>query len=309
MLTIGKGWILIGAALWLLTGCSADHHSEKVMTMSPKDMDSPVLAVDVTDQGTMKITGLQGIRPLGDAGEKQVVLVGEAFVARNGLPLGGKQLPRELSLPSQRPLIALVKGSAEALLNQERDMGPWLPELRLLDDLIQSFHSYRDHGPRDRFLPSVTPAGDSGQVLVQTAVMRGDKPDAWYTREEMQLLSCLDGHQGIGALPVKELSGLHRMDCRVQWSGNGDLKSPRLHAKVTVVLNDGPALDSGGRVSAEEALEQRLTELLRRQQAQRIDPLDIGRVINSQYRGVWTADRWRAALARADIRVDVRITS
>ncbi|WP_282941231.1 Ger(x)C family spore germination C-terminal domain-containing protein [Paenibacillus sp. RC67] len=312
MLAINRVWLVIGAVVWLLSGCTTDRHSEQVTMMSAEDMNSPVLAIDVTDQGVMKVTGLQGVRPLAvTEDERQVVLLGEAFVARNGLPLDARRLPQEVSRSNNHPLIAVVSGAAETLLGQSSTMEQWLPELRRAELELNTFHQQQEKGPRDRFVPYVLSSDSdypSAKVLIKTAVMRGDKPSGLYDLEDIRLLSCLDGHKNISGLSLEEMSGLNaNLHCHTQWSGNGDLKTPRVNAVVTVSSDRTQSFDALSRSAAEAAMEQQFTRLLRQLQEQRVDPLDVGQVIRAQYRGVWTTDRWRLAFSRADIHVNVRL--
>ncbi|WP_028547639.1 Ger(x)C family spore germination C-terminal domain-containing protein [Paenibacillus sp. UNC451MF] len=308
MLAMNKVWLIFWAAGLLLSGCTADRQMEKVTTMTAEDMLSPVLAIDITDQGVMKISGLQGVQPFAVTEEKQVVLLGEAFVARNGLPLGGRRLSQELSQSNKQPIIALVNGTAEALLAQSSTLEQWMPELRRADAELNSFHRYRENRLRDRFVPFVLSSGSSGKMVIQTAVMRGDKPSVVLNQEDIQLLSCIDGHKRISGLPMEGANGSTTIvNCRTQWSGNGDLKSPSIKAVVTVSMDGNQSMDAKSKAAAEGVLEQQLARVIRQLQDQHIDPLDIGQVIRSQYRGVWTTDRWRSAFSRAEVHIDVRL--
>lgn len=304
------GLLILTSAL-LISACSAGDRTEKVTLMSEEDMKSPVMAIDVTDQGVMKITGLQGARTFAMSKDKQVVLLGEAFVARNGLPLDPRRLPQELQQSNKQPLIAVVNGSAESLLEPSSSMEQWLPELRRIELELASFGQNRERGPRDRFVPYVLLSGEpAGKALIKTTVMKGDKPSTMFTLEEIQLLSCLAGNAEPSGVSLEGWSDIRaNLHCQTRWSGNGDLKSPRVNAAVTVSTDKHLSIDATRRTAAEKAMEQQLGRLLRQLQEQRIDPLDVGRIIRSQYRGVWTVDRWHSAFARAAIHVNVRFNT
>ncbi|ULL17900.1 hypothetical protein DVH26_27620 [Paenibacillus sp. H1-7] len=300
-----------------LGGC-AEAKLEEESLVKQEYGKAPVVAVDASVDGQMKIAeGGHSIRALSGTEWTQVVLLGEAFVSRNGLPAGSRRgsgvIPAE-----ERPVVALVQGEAGAMLRDTGAMGQWIPELHRLDGLLKPFHKGGTGRWRDNVIPLVIPPdGKGASMRISSVVMRGREPAAALTEEELRLLACLGGY-GAGSYPSDRTgqrlgsdsggqapAGSRAMSCRTRWSGNGELNKPLLKAQVTVWNYGGDGTVRGA--SAAEELERGMVALLQRLQEQRVDPLDIGREIRNRYRGVWTVERWREAFQRAEIAIDVRL--
>jgi hypothetical protein len=134
---------------------------------------------------------------------------------------------------------------------------------------------------------------ESAAVQVTAAVLRGREPALLLSGEELEVLACLDGQ----ALPERGWS------CHAEWSSNGDLKAPRIHAKISVSkLANGQKIGNLPQEPA-EAMGSSMEELLHKLQLQGADPLDVGRAVRSLYRGAWTPERWRQAWTRAAVEV------
>lgn len=299
--------LLAAMALLAASGCSdnrdADAHT---WAAASADSSSQVIAVDVTGQGTVKLTSLpQGITAFSAAESPRVVLLGADFVHLHGTVPGGGRLPQ---LPIQQqgkpqPIVAMVDGPADAFMGQA-PLTEWLPELQLIEGSLQRFQHRTDSRRRDALIPYLykRAAGgpDGGAPQVKTAVLKGRETALLLNAEELELLACLDGQPMV--------YGGRTLSCRSEWSSNGDLKAPRIHTDVTITLmRDDPLLRS--REASEAALARGMDELLGNLQLQGADPLDIGQTVRSMYRGVWTQERWRQAFTHADIEVRLHLTS
>ncbi|TDF97592.1 hypothetical protein [Paenibacillus piri] len=299
-MTISRQLLLIIAMAAGLTGCSKESpsHEAAVRPEAAAHASSQVIALDVSEEGTMKLTSLpnRGITALSDAGTPLVVLLGSGFVRRHGtVPAYG--LPRQLpqSPAGTRPVIAMVDGQADLLMNRA-PAAEWLPELERLAEELAGFRQRRDGMKRDAVMPYLSRAGGAAGVQVQAAVLRGREPALLLNGQELELLACLDGQ------------ALEGMSCRTAWSSNGDLRAPVINASVTVTAGPGAPQALRGPAAA-DSMAQRMSVLLRSLQLQGADPLDIGQTVRSLYRGAWTGERWRTALTRASIEVRVHMSS
>ncbi|MFD0678858.1 MULTISPECIES: hypothetical protein [unclassified Paenibacillus] len=307
----GGSLLLAAAMLLLLSGCSDNHETKAaVWADTAANTSSQVIAVDVSEQGEVRMTSLpQGITALSAAEEApQVVLLGTDFVERNGtLPNGGKLLQQKSQPPNgpqPQPLIAMVEGAADVFMKQA-PTSAWLPELQLIESGLQQFQQRRDDGYRrhDTLVPYLRMhSQDSGAagVEVNAAVLRGRGPALFLNTDELELLACLDGQT------VE--SGGRRLSCHTDWSSNGDLKAPRINAAVTVTVGKNDQLMLKRDLS-ETPMARSMSELVHKLQLQGTDPLDIGRTVRSLYRGVWTQERWRHAFSQADIAIRLRLIS
>lgn len=299
-----------------LSGC-AESELEQDSLEKESYGKAPVIAVDASVDGQMKISeGGHSIRALSGTEGTQIVLLGEGFVSRNGLPAPSKR-SRGIIPAGEQPVVALVQGEAEAMLRDTGAMGQWIPDLHRLDGMLQPFRKAGTGRWRDSVIPLVIPPDGKGASLrISSVVMKGREPAAALTEDELRLLACLGGYgagshpsdrtgQRLGSdagEPAPAESGA--MSCRTRWSGNGELNKPLLKAQVTVWNYGG---DGAVRSAAAADLERRMVTLLQRLQEHSVDPLDIGREIRNRYRGVWTVERWREAFQRAEIEIHVRI--
>ncbi|MDF2961159.1 MAG: spore germination protein GerAC [Paenibacillus sp.] len=294
------GSLLLAAGM-LLSGCSDDHQAgTAAWAGAAADTTSQVIAVDVSGQGTVKVTGLpQGITALTAADTPRVVLLGTDFVRQHGtVPNGGKlpQYPRQNGL--QQPIVAMVEGAADVFMVQASP-AEWLPELQRMDGSLIGFQHRTDGRRRDTIVPYINYNGTTS-VQVRAAVLRGREPALLLKEQELELLACLDG-QAVA-------SGGRSMSCRTEWSSNGDLKAPRINTVVTVTLKPGDPMLLN-RKAAEAGMTLRMNELMYSLQLQGADPLDIGQTVRSLYRGVWTQERWRQAFSHAHLGIQIRLTS
>jgi hypothetical protein len=263
---------------------------------------SPVIALDVSDQGLLKVAGLPpsgSIRPLSMPDDRKVVLLGETFVRRHGMISTKWDLPPEtLGNLGGQPIVALVSGEAKAWV-QKTLSEQWLRELWRMGERLTIFSRAQEGRMKDSVVPFIdsTQAASVAGVSVKAAAMSGRIPSLFLSDRQLQLLSCLDGQKDIQA--SSDPIGLK--SCRVLWTSNGELKSPKLMAQVDAVSRSSQITDA-------VLLKQELTRLIGLLQIHRTDPLDIGQSVRSQYRGVWTPDRWRDAFERADVQVNVHIS-
>lgn len=316
-MAIGKGRIMALMVLIMLhvSGCSADPGMEtESLIMEPYGR-APIVAVDASEDGKMKISEAgHSIQPLSVSDVPQVVLLGEAFVSRNGLPVGQKGMQAKSAHAGEQAVIALVQGEAEELLRDATAVDQWLPELRRLNGLLWPFRHYREGRWKDKLIPYIIPSENAGGAArLSSVVMRGKEQVVQLTEDELRLLACLDGQKGNRDRP--EPSGLAResgsglgkgMSCQTRWSSNGELNKPVLKAQVTVLHNRNDGMDRAQTSAEESEMERRMEDLLRRLQEQQVDPLDIGREVRNRYRGVWTVERWREGWRKAQVQVDVR---
>lgn len=310
---------VLGFAGMLLPACTPDSAAvpesvQGVQALDTRWASSPVIALDVTDQGMLRVAGLPGsglIRTQNVQEERKVVLLGQSFVERYGMISTRWNLPPQTkgSL-GDKPVIALVAGEAGAWIQRQPESS-WLQDVRLLGDRLTRFEPKQEGRFKDRVLPFIESAVSSaapseGRVQVRAAAMSGRTPGLLLGERELRLLACLDGQS---ASPGPELAGAEAetLSCRVQWRSNGELKHPKLSAQVEAVHvrpSGAKPERQEGRAEASQ-LEGELRGLLKQLQAYGTDPLDIGSAVRSQYRGVWTPERWREAFAKADIQVTV----
>lgn len=299
--------LLAAMALLAASGCSDNRDADaRTWAAASADASSQVIAVDVTGQGTVKMTSLpQGITAFSAEESPRVVLLGTDFVHLHGTVPGGGRLAQQ-AIQQQgkpQPIVAMVDGAADAFMGQT-PLADWLPELQLMEGSLQRFQHRTDSRRRDALIPylykSAADGPGGGEPKVKTAVLRGRETALLLNADELELLACLDGQPMV--------YGGRALSCRSEWSSNGDLKAPRIHTDVTVTLTrDDPLLHS--REASEAALARGMDALLRNLQLQGADPLDIGQTVRSMYRGVWTQERWRQAFTHADIEVRLHFTS
>lgn len=304
-----NGWIITGVAFGvLLTGCSQGP-SAPDGTVHPSNepwTTSPVIALDVSEQGQLKVAGLPGpgsIKALNRPNDRRVVLLGESFVRRHGLISTKWDLPPEtLAKLGGRPIVALAGGDAGLWVRQPLAEA-WLRELQRKDEQLRGFSRYADGRMKDRVVPFVdgipsSSTSSKGEVQIKAAAMSGRSPGLILSERQLQMLACLDGQAGISVAgnPATTLS------CRVQWRSNGELKAPKLLSLVEVISPSVRREDTA-------YLRDELARLIRLMQSHRTDPLDIGHSVRSQYRGMWTPERWRDAFERAQVQVEVRMSA
>lgn len=252
----------------------------------------------------------------------QLIVIGEAWAHAHGFPVSwAKQLQQLGVQQGRKPLVAVVEGSAEhwvrspgapeggiAVLSQ----GGWK-----VDPLpLRSFHyGYGD----DLVLPylsaeAVFQRNEGGMSAApQAVVFRNQELVATLSSDQSQWLSCLQG----GNLPrlswptkasADSDSGrrpeLYQVSCSTDIASNGDLRHPRLRIVLTMKAR------SNGQASAEqweEEVARQGSELIHSLQMLRTDPLRLGESVRQQYSGIWTQERWREALVRAEVTLDVNV--
>ncbi|MBP1156632.1 MULTISPECIES: Ger(x)C family spore germination C-terminal domain-containing protein [unclassified Paenibacillus] len=251
----------------------------------------------------------------------QLVAIGEVWARAHGFPVSwAKQLQKLGVKQGRKPLVAVVEGSAEQWVRR-----PGAPEggITLLSqagwtgDPLRSFnYGYGD----DVVLPYLSAAAvlqrNEGGIsnAPQAVVFRNQELVATLSSDQSEWLSCLRG----GDLPrlawpakvsADFASGrspeLHQVSCSTDIASNGDLKHPRLRISLAI---EGR---SSGQASAdqwEEEMSLQGTELIHSLQELRTDPLRLGEIVRQQYSGIWTQERWREALVRADVTLDVDVT-
>ncbi|MGF9912204.1 Ger(x)C family spore germination C-terminal domain-containing protein [Paenibacillus ehimensis] len=252
----------------------------------------------------------------------ELVAIGEAWARSHGFPASWTRQIRMLGVKQgRRPLVAVVEGTAERFVSSPETMTGGIARLReggwTADPLRYAGSAYED----DVVLPylSAGPAGkdnNSSPSGVSTRALLFKKQElvAELTSSQSNLLACMMGGYG---LPKLEWSSaetpfatdsplLRNITCRAEIASNGDLKQPRLNLVMRVAASPG-----GPSVSADHwasNLQRQGTELIRLLQGLRSDPLRLGESVRQQYPGVWNQDRWRDALTRARIDLQVRVT-
>lgn len=252
----------------------------------------------------------------------ELVAIGEAWARSHGFPASWTRQIRMLGVKQgRRPLVAVVEGTAERFVSSPETMTGGIARLReggwTADPLRYAGSAYED----DVVLPylSAGPAAkdnNSSPSGVSTRALLFKKQElvAELTSSQSNLLACMIGGYG---LPKLEWSSaetpfatdsplLRNITCRAEIASNGDLKQPRLNLVMRVAASPG-----GPSVSADHwasNLQRQGTELIRLLQGLRSDPLRLGESVRQQYPGVWNQDRWRDALTRARIDLQVRVT-
>ncbi|WP_152547805.1 Ger(x)C family spore germination C-terminal domain-containing protein [Paenibacillus ehimensis] len=252
----------------------------------------------------------------------ELVAIGEAWARSHGFPASWTRQIRMLGVKQgRRPLVAVVEGTAERFVSSPETMTGGIARLReggwTADPLRYAGSAYED----DVVLPylSAGPAAkdnNSSPSGVSTRALLFKKQElvAELTSSQSNLLACMMGGYG---LPKLEWSSaetpfatdsplLRNITCRAEIASNGDLKQPRLNLVMRVAASPG-----GPSVSADHwasNLQRQGTELIRLLQGLRSDPLRLGESVRQQYPGVWNQDRWRDALTRARIDLQVRVT-
>lgn len=305
-------WMIAGS-FSLLAGCSpgleASPDSVQALTRTPS---SPVIALDVSKQGLLKVAGLpdaSSLQALSVPAERKVVLLGETFVQRHGIITTKWDLPAQtLGSLGEKPLVALVAGEASAWM-QQQPAEPWLKEVVRLGEQLTAIQQEQEGRMKDRLLPFIdgAPASPGTGVRVRAAAMSGRAYGVFLTERELQLLACLNGQEA----ELTAGSGTEAVRCRVEWRSNGELQAPKLVAQVDVsrksLQASGVRKPEPAAEIAADQLQRELLGLIRQLQSHRTDPLDIGLSVRSQYRGVWTPERWHDAFARAEVQMKVRV--
>lgn len=252
----------------------------------------------------------------------ELVAIGEAWARSHGFPASWTRQIRMLGVKQgRRPLVAVVEGTAERFVSSPDTMNDGIARLReggwTADPLRFAGSAYED----DVVLPylSAGPAATDNipsrsGVSTRALLFKKQELVAELTSSQSNLLACMMGGYG---LPMLEWSStekrfatdsplLRNITCRAEIASNGDLKQPRLNMVIRVAASPGgPSVTADSWASN---LQRQGTELIRLLQDLRSDPLRLGESVRQQYPGVWNQDRWRDALTRARIDLQVRVT-
>ncbi len=252
----------------------------------------------------------------------ELVAIGEAWARSHGFPASWTRQIRMLGVKQgRRPLVAVVEGTAERFVGSPDAMTGGIARLReggwTADPLRFAGSAYEDDVVLP-YLPASSAEADNltngSGVSIRALVFKKQELAAELTAAQSNLLACMMGGYG---LPKLEWSSsettfatdsplLRNITCRAEIASNGDLKQPRLNLVMRVAASPG-----GPPVSADSwasNLRRQGTELIRLFQGLRSDPLRLGESVRQQYPGVWNQDRWRDALTRARIDLQVRVT-
>ncbi|MEC0213288.1 Ger(x)C family spore germination C-terminal domain-containing protein [Paenibacillus ehimensis] len=252
----------------------------------------------------------------------ELVAIGEAWARSHGFPASWTRQIRMLGVKQgRRPHVAVVEGTAERFVSSPETMTGGIARLReggwTADPLRYAGSAYEDDVVLP-YLPAGSAAKDNNSspsgVSTRALLFKKQELVAELTSSQSNLLACMMGGYG---LPKLEWSSaetpfatdsplLRNITCRAEIASNGDLKQPRLNLVMRVAASPG-----GPSVSADHwasNLQRQGTELIRLLQGLRSDPLRLGESVRQQYPGVWNQDRWRDALTRARIDLQVRVT-
>jgi hypothetical protein len=299
-----EGWsMLVAAAVCiLLSGCSDHEAGAAVWTRAAEDPSTQIIAVDVSEQGTVRITSLpKQLEARTTAAETpHVVLLSADFVRSHGIGFGGGRLPQQAGEQAEaQPIIAVAEGAADALISQSAP-SQWLREVQIMQSGLQRFRHGMEGRRRDMLVPYLTKHSGADAIQVKAAVLRGNEAALLLSAEELELLACLNGSTML-------FEG-RSLGCRTEWRSNGDLKAANIRADVTMTVKpEDPMLPN--REASEAAMASKMTVLIHSLQQQGADPLDIGQSVRSLYRGVWTQERWRNAFTHASLVIRLRLVS
>lgn len=249
------------------------------------------------------------------------VAIGEAWARTHGFPASwAKQMQRLGVKQGRKPLLAVVEGSAEQWVRSPHGAEGGM---ELLSESVWAADSLRsfDYGyGNDLVLPylssdALSRWSEGGKTLAPQAMLfKNQELVTMLSSGQSELLSCLRGGDlprliWSGTDPTESAIGkspeLRQVSCKTDIAANGDLKQPRLRMVLTIsALSDGRSTAG----QWEERLKQQGSELIRSLQELRIDPLRLGEATRKQYGGIWTQERWREALVRAEVKLDIDVT-
>lgn len=265
----------------------------------------------------------------------QVVVIGEAWVRRHGIPASWLAEFRRMGIrQGSRPAVAVVGGTAEAFVRRP-DAGSLgrmalEPQAVVRSSLYEAKPEYESDLALPFFAldPSGTGTGTDGNeigrnplVSVKAMLFKKQQLVAILPPQQSRLLVCLRGGSslqeplGTGAAqaalqPQAGNGGLSvsSVSCRTSVAANGDLQRPRLRIALHVNGIDASDAVTAAEASAyERSMYMQAKALIEQLQRLEIDPLNWGEAMRSQYPGFWTADRWRSAFAKASIQLDVNV--
>lgn len=250
----------------------------------------------------------------------QFIAVGEAWVRTHGFPASwAKQLQRLGVRQGRKPLLAVVEGSAERWVRSPGGAEGGMALLGQSGWALDTLGAYDSRYGDDLVLPylpaeALSRSGEgSRKTTPQALLFKNQKLVTVLSAGQSELLSCLRGSDlprlvWPGTDQAESAAGrsttLRQVSCRADIAANGDLKQPKLRVVLTVsALSDGRSTAGQWK----ERLKQQGAELIRSLQELRTDPLRLGEAVRKQYSGLWTQERWREALSRAEIKLDVDV--
>jgi hypothetical protein len=134
-------------------------------------------------------------------------------------------------------------------------------------------------------------------------------------REEAAMLVILGARTGpVNTLPAAfpvpfPLGGeevLLVTDSKVTAKSNGDINHPVIHLHAELQVQQEGAVQAE-RLHADAGLAAGADALLARLAELRTDPLQLGQVIRSQYRGIWSEERWKQSMSAAVVKVQFEL--
>ncbi|CAG7630712.1 hypothetical protein PAESOLCIP111_03221 [Paenibacillus solanacearum] len=252
-------------------------------------------------------------------GAPQLIVIGEEWIRLHGFASAwANQIARLGFKDGRKPLLAVTEGAAEHLVRSGAAAHSSAVLLRQADWTASPLRSRSASYEEDLVLPYLPISrglGGEAAATVQAALFKKGQLAGMLSPQQSAMLSCLRGVANLPALSWSTSAAnngtaeLKRVSCRSDVRGNGSLSSPVVRIDVAVrgeSVTSRPA--SAAQIeSAARALEASFAALVRELQERRVDPLHAGDSFRRQYAGVWSPDRWRDALARADVRLTVKL--